>query len=179
MSDEYGLATATQALHCEARKRVTFAAETHITEVIHVKDFSDEERSAAWYSRSDLRMIKEEAKRTAYLDRAENPLECFRGLEAKTATGARLKRQKRIDARAAVFFEQEMQECDGYSDPEAIADLYFEHTESSQVEAQMLAIRDAAEVTSDAQVLKMADIDLSFLTTLAAEEPIAPVSAAA
>ncbi len=87
--------------------------------------------------------------------------------------GARRKRQNRIDARAAVFFEQEMQEEDGYFDADAIADAYFERTERCQAEAQMLALRDEKEAMEIYKSLKLSDFECThgriilFATTTA------------
>jgi hypothetical protein len=67
---------------------------------------------------------------------------CTRGIESRTREGARRKRQNKIDARAAVFFEQEMQELNCICDPETIADVYFDYTEHCQVSAYMMALRD-------------------------------------
>lgn len=177
MSIDFPMTVAKTALHSQTRKSVTFGTDDEIIQIIHISEYSDEERQMTWYNRADLRSIKNEAKRMAYMDRDLNPDVCLRGLESRTTTGARTKRQTRIDARAAVFFEQEMQEGDGYSDPDAIADIYFEYTERSQGEAQMLALRDAADVKNDNELLKLCDIDLTFPTPITEEATV--VSAAA
>lgn len=149
LTTDFNLRVAKDALHFPSRKTVLFSPDPVVIDILHIKDFSLEEKRATWYTRNELRTIKDEAKQIANLDRSENSEVCFRGLEAKTLAGARLKRQNRIDARAAVFFEQEMQEGEGYSDPDAIADVYFEYTERCELEAQMMALRDAADITNE------------------------------
>mmetsp|Transcript_111045 Transcript_111045/g.155896 ORF Transcript_111045/g.155896 Transcript_111045/m.155896 type:complete len:203 (-) Transcript_111045:28-636(-) len=150
------------------RKGVSFATNVATYDIIHLAEFSDEERESSWYNRNELRAIKDDAKRMANLsvmtddattDNINNADLCLRGLEAKTPSGSRKKRQNRIEARAAVFMEQEVQDDNGFSDPDELADVYFEYTESCQAEAQMIAIRDEKEAKEIYESSKFSDID--------------------
>jgi hypothetical protein len=138
-----------------ARKNVSFAAAVETYSIIHITDYSSEEVSASWYNREELRNIKAEGKTVANSSDSDDHL---RGLEARTPAGARRKRNNRIDARAAVFFEQDIQEEDGYSDPDVIADAYFDCSERCQLEAQMLALRDQKEAMEVYGSLKLSEI---------------------
>lgn len=144
---------------CPMRKTVSFAAIVKSRNIIHINEYSSEEVSSSWYSREELREIKAEAKIIANSADSANDDVCLRGLEARIAAGARLKRQNRVQARAAVFFEQEMQEEDGYSDPDAIADAYFDSSERCQVEAQMVALRDQKEAMEVHLLSKLSDME--------------------
>mmetsp|Transcript_55103 Transcript_55103/g.154670 ORF Transcript_55103/g.154670 Transcript_55103/m.154670 type:complete len:197 (-) Transcript_55103:30-620(-) len=147
-------------LHEQApkRKNVSFAAVVKSCSIIHINDYSTEEVRASWYNREELRNIKAEAKSTANSSDPEDKDVCLRGLEARTPVGARQKSQNRIEARAAVFFEQEIQEEDGYSDPDAIADAYFDCSERCQLDAQMLALRDAREAMEVHRSMKLSEM---------------------
>lgn len=145
-------------LHEQPRKSVSFAPMVSTLGIIHINDYSSEEVSSTWYSRDELRAIKSEAKCVANSSDPSTDDICLRGLEARTAAGARRKRQNRIEARSAVFFEQDAQEEDGYSDPDAIADAYFECSERCQAEAQMIAVRDQREAMEAYKSLKLIDI---------------------
>ena len=148
-------------LHEQApkRKNVSFASVVNTNSIIHINDFSPEEIKMTWYNREELRVIKAEAKIVANSLDKENTCLCLRGLEARTSAGARRKRQNRVEARGAVFFEQEMQDEDGYSDPDAIADAYFYSSERCQAEAQMLALRDQEEAMEVQRSVKLGEND--------------------
>merc|ERR1711953_1176895 len=152
------------------RNGVSFAANAITYDINHFTEISDEEKNSVWYNKSELRAIRNEAKRMACLSSTSNSEDVskpnaepwLRGLEAKTAAGAKKRRQIRINARAAVFLEQEIQDDNGLFDPDTIADTYFEYTERSQVEAQMIAIRDEKEAKEIYDSTKFCDISSAY-----------------
>jgi hypothetical protein len=153
------------ALHASSLRRVSFAVENTTHHVLHINDYSPEEKYSSWYCKEDIKAIKDVTKEVVskmVQDEIENDAYCFRGLEARTIAGARRKRQNKIDARAAVFFEQEMQEEDGICDPEAIADVYYDYSEHCQVEAQMKGLRDKRAALEALTSSKLIDIALNI-----------------
>ena len=152
----------TLPLHVQspARKCVSFSTVIKSHSIIHINDYSSEEKSSTWYCREELQAIKAEAKVIANTAcDMSNKDECLRGLEAKTPAAARRKKENRVTARAAVFLEQEVQEEDGFSDPDAIADAYFECAERCQAEAQMMAVRDEKEAMEVYKSMKISDFE--------------------
>jgi hypothetical protein len=129
------------------RRGVAFSDCVEISFVLHRNDFSSEEHSQSWYSKDEIRSIKNGvresvAKLTNFPNMPDDDDYCSRGLENKTREGARKKLRNKIDARAAVFFEQEMQQEEGLFDLEQIADCYYEYSEPCHAAAQMVALRD-------------------------------------
>lgn len=169
----------------QQRNVVYFATNAVIHDTIHVSDISEEEKEGLWYNKHELRRIKDEAKIIANMSVASNSEDamktnadpCRRGLEAKTTAGAKKRRQNRIDARAAVFLEQEIQEDDGLSDPDTLAEIYFKYTEGCQVEAQLIAMRDEQEAREIYEAMKASDVN-SVLGKLLFLAPVSGSAAA-
>jgi hypothetical protein len=97
---------------------------------------SDEETTAAWYSRAELKKIQSKIKKTIFLmeagsPRANSDRHCTRGLGSLTPEGRALKQRRRENAKTAVLDEQEFQNEVGIPDPELLADLYFKETRVS------------------------------------------------
>lgn len=132
-----------------SQKRITFSANVTSHEVMSRDEYTVEEMKATWYDRPALRQMKECARSDARLVESGVLVEgddvSFRGLEAKTSHGLRRKRQNRMNAYAAVFFEIDTQQDIGMSDDNAIADAYFAYSEQCLVAAHMIAVRDAEE----------------------------------
>mmetsp|Transcript_31013 Transcript_31013/g.74921 ORF Transcript_31013/g.74921 Transcript_31013/m.74921 type:complete len:409 (+) Transcript_31013:59-1285(+) len=82
----------------------------------------------------------------------------LRGLEGKTTEGQNRKSQVRRVARDAVMWEQNRQRRLGYHDDDLLADLYFECSESAQVTAYLMGLKDekdAAMVDHSSSSTKM------------------------
>ena len=134
-----------------ARPTVSFSASVDRRSTSHRDEYSSEEKQSMWYNRDEIVTMR----RNAIMDaNRPQPDTCLRGLEAKTREGARKKKQNRNEARVAVFLEQEIQDDDGLSDPNAIADAYFECSESCVADAQMLALRDEKDAMEVQGLLK-------------------------
>lgn len=145
----------------KASKRVSFSPTTVAFSVLHIMDYSVEEKQATWYNGDDIRFFKNEGKASAALMAhgvIENAELCYRGLEARSRDGALRKRRNKIDARGAVFIEQAFQQDDRVFDQEAIADVYYDCTQHCQVAANMMALRDERDVLAIAIVVE----DLTF-----------------
>ena len=146
----------TVALHVTATRRtVTFSETAECLEVMALTDYTPEEVNATWYGRDDLRQMKDNSKSDARLFQRGILVEggdvCSRGLEGKMSDGSRRKRQNRMNAYAAVFFEIDQQQEAGYVDEDAIADAYFNYSEHCQVSANMIAMRDAEDAKNAMQ----------------------------
>ena len=187
---DYFAATAKAPLHTEAtaqspehqqpqRRSVSFSETVTIQRVINREDFSEEETKASWYDRQDLRSMKDSAKAEARLVESGVLVESddcsIRGLESKTANGIRAKRQSRMNAYAAVFFEIDSQEDMCIHDVDAIADVYFGYSEPSLVTAQMIGVRDA-EIAKAIQGQKQEQLfGASLLLDLSTTESKRPI----
>ncbi|KAL3924130.1 MAG: hypothetical protein SGILL_001239 [Bacillariaceae sp.] len=129
------------------RRNISFSETVVVHRIINREDFSAAETRASWYDRNDLRRMKDATKSEARLVESGVLTEgedcSIRGLESKTANGLRAKRQSRMNAYAAVFFEIDNQDDMGMTDADAIADAYFAYSEPSLVTAQMIGVRDA------------------------------------
>ena len=138
---------------------------THV--VMNRDEYTPEEMQMSWFGRNELRQMKEAAKSEAKLVQSGILIESddvsVRGLENKTADGARRRRQNRLHAYAAVFFEMENQHDMGYVDEDAIADVYCNYSEHCYASAQMIAMRDAEDAKLSLQSMKLTE---SFGATL-------------
>jgi hypothetical protein len=131
----------------KAKKHVSFVPFSQQHNVLSRYDMTQEEISASWFDRFELRQFKTTAKSEAnLLDRGlyyDSRDSCTRGLECRTQDGSRQKRQRRLNAAAAIFMELDHQEEIGMStDDEAVADVYYNYSQPCLVAAQMIALRD-------------------------------------
>jgi len=131
------------------KKQVCFGALNEVHEVMNRYDYTEEELEASWYDREDMKIMKNSAKSDArlYDTGVLQPSADFseRGLEHRTRQGLKSKRNNRLNAYAAVFFEIDFQFEGGFVDDDAIADCYFEQSEACQMAAEKLARRDEIE----------------------------------
>jgi hypothetical protein len=140
-----------------SKRSVSFSAEAAVLNVLHIMDYTAEEKQATWFNGDDIRSFKNEGKLSAELmvhGVCESEEICYRGLEARTRDGALRKRRNKIDARGAVFLEQGFQNDESVFDQEAIADIYYDCTQHCQVAANMMALRDERDVLAMAVVVE-------------------------
>ncbi len=159
-------------MNAPTRREVKFVSCVTVHHVLHLTEYSKEEVINTWYSKREIRAMKQKCKEEAtqvVLHAFENedmrihdehgplvdstnkyvePTSTLRGLESKTTMGSLRKKRHRIQAWTAVFMEQRRQNIEGLSDPESLADAYFEVSEPCHVVANMVAIRDARDVES-------------------------------
>lgn len=153
------------------RRQVQFLELVTVYDVLHIHDYSKQELTNTWYSKREIRAMKQKCKEeatqvTTNMHSYENepltipdqeplsdttntyqePTTTVRGLESKTSFGSLRKKRHRIQAWTAVFMEQRRQLMEGFSDPESLADAYFEVSEPCHVVANMVALRDARDV---------------------------------
>eukprot|EP00529_Nitzschia_sp_RCC80_P000504 CAMPEP_0113482254 /NCGR_PEP_ID=MMETSP0014_2-20120614/22824_1 /TAXON_ID=2857 /ORGANISM="Nitzschia sp." /LENGTH=242 /DNA_ID=CAMNT_0000375765 /DNA_START=271 /DNA_END=999 /DNA_ORIENTATION=+ /assembly_acc=CAM_ASM_000159 len=132
----------------QQRKHISFSEHSEEYDVLSRYDMTGEEVAAAWFDRFELRQFKTTAKSEAKLvDRGlytnNNADSCTRGLECRTFDGTRQKRQRRLNAAAAVFMELDQQDEMGCGvDEERLADAYYHWSQPCLVAAQMIALRD-------------------------------------
>jgi hypothetical protein len=132
-----------------SKRSISFSPEVATFNVLHIMDYSAEEKQATWFDGDDIKSFKKEGKVSLALlvnGVSESSELCFRGLEARTRDGALRKRHNKIDARAAVFMEQDFQKDEGFFDHELIADVYYDCTQRCHVAANMMGLRDEREV---------------------------------
>jgi hypothetical protein len=135
--------------HVPTARRYVHFSDDHNTVhlVLSRADYTMEERSASWYDRSSLKEMRATSRSEARLLEAgllhETSTTSVRGLESRTTEGLRRKRRNRADAVNAVFDELDHQDEQGIFDDDALADVYFVHTEHCQATAQMMGMRDA------------------------------------
>jgi hypothetical protein len=129
------------------RKSVSFGAMAATHEVISRYDYSPEELEASFFDIEDMRRMKDTARSEAKLLDSSGLQEgpSARGIEHRTRQGMKQKRQNRMNAYAAVFFEIDSQFEEDYFDEEAVADAYFEYSESCAMHAHKLGVRDALD----------------------------------
>jgi len=188
------------------KRSVSFSAgaAVHLGAVMHVDDYSETEKYQCWYQADELREIRKEVKETVALMNQNVPIDegsreddvmnydgiettvTTHGLEGKTRTGKRNRREVRIASLSAVFDEQTMQEMDGVDDPVMIAMAYIEYSypmqvaafqRASQYQKQAASIyqfsnsckeHDLQQPTPDTNIMNSFEINRS-------EEPVGPV----
>jgi hypothetical protein len=133
-------------------KSVSFHPDVVVStiEVDHIRDFSDEDIQAIWYTPEDYKELKGEAKQSVkFIERygiVDDDLEfSSRGLETKEDVAER--RRDTNESVQAVMNEQTLQLMeDGGSLPELVAMLYSVYSYPCQRTAYMNAIKDAQDV---------------------------------
>ena len=110
-------------------RRVSFGAMVDVQEIMRLDEFTPEEISASWYDLESMKIMKEIARAEGLLLDAgaltTSETTSTRGLEHRTRPGNKRKRQARANAYTTVFLEIDFQLCEGFSDADAIADVYF------------------------------------------------------
>jgi hypothetical protein len=110
-------------------KKVTFNKLVYIREVMHVHDYSIEEKRDVWYQKFELDFQKQEVQETIRLImqgclNVDTNEHCARGLELRTRIGARKRRVNKLRVLAAVLDEQDVQFELSIIDNEMIAETY-------------------------------------------------------
>lgn len=133
----------------ERPRRVSFGAMVATYEVMSRADYTHEELEATWFDRGEMRQMKENARSEGKLVDSgllvQGSEVSIRGLESRTKEGMKRKRQNRMNAYAAVFFEIDCQQEEHYFDEDMIADAYFTYSEPCAMTAQMIGKRDEIE----------------------------------
>ena len=147
------------------RRCVSFSSDITTHDVLHRNEYSPKEKMSSWYCVEEIKEIKDGVKAIVAKMMSsddDDELYCTRGLEARTKEGKLRKRQNKIGARAAAFFEQEAQQAEGISDPEAIADVYYDYSEHCQASAEMMGLRDEKDAEHAWASLKSDVLEYSY-----------------
>lgn len=146
----------------KSSRAVSFYPQICVKKTIHIQDYSDEEKTACWYSPEETASIREQAMaivnlmervKTKEASIVENEVLskhfCFRGLELLTKEGRRFRIENRFRCWNVVLDEQEFQDENSIFDDEAIAAVYAECTVSSTTLALGQGISDQHHVLLD------------------------------
>mmetsp|Transcript_13385 Transcript_13385/g.15356 ORF Transcript_13385/g.15356 Transcript_13385/m.15356 type:complete len:267 (-) Transcript_13385:356-1156(-) len=145
--------------------KVSFFPEANVTEVLHHKNYSTEEKVKCWYLKSDFIQIQKEFQETVQLMKAgkleddrdrDNNKHCFRGLEYQITERAFERRIIVKASRRQVFREQKIQrqhlkqqggrvqELLGYAEKEiAVRNVIF--SRYCTIQAYNMGLADEAE----------------------------------
>eukprot|EP00529_Nitzschia_sp_RCC80_P020541 CAMPEP_0113455922 /NCGR_PEP_ID=MMETSP0014_2-20120614/8622_1 /TAXON_ID=2857 /ORGANISM="Nitzschia sp." /LENGTH=408 /DNA_ID=CAMNT_0000347361 /DNA_START=127 /DNA_END=1353 /DNA_ORIENTATION=+ /assembly_acc=CAM_ASM_000159 len=142
------------------RNKVKFYPRVKIQRVTPRKKLPKEQFGAVWYSRVEFTAIRQECFDTIRMmsdddeiyegradeidplyDEDENEL-CRRGLEYKTPRAYKHRQRQKKDIRTVVFDEQDFQEESGMNDPEWLAKLSYDQSESCAKTAVTVAVED-------------------------------------
>jgi hypothetical protein len=128
-------------------RNVKFNNTVRVRETIHMNDYSDDEIRRSWYTKIELKRIKEDLQTTAHLiqSRELEDSDCWRGLESRI--GERAERRNKIISYAirVVLWEQEQQSRKRINDAFAIAEAYLPVSKVSAVMAHNIGLQDASE----------------------------------
>jgi hypothetical protein len=130
-----------------------------VRSIIHINEYSQEEKAATWYTTGELLRIKFDVEFTLLLmdnghSKDISDLQCTRGLETFTTDCQTIRKKiRRQGARQAVMEEQAFQTDEGVSDPKVIADLYFVKSRPSRTLARVMGLADAKTAESQDQSL--------------------------
>lgn len=139
---------AKQPLSPSQGKRVRFDHHVDVKEVEHVNDMVDGRIGACWYTEEDFVSIKQGMIITLRLILANKALhddQCARGLESRTPTGCKLRKQNKLNALSAVWEEQVAQWKQEVTDEEAISFVYQQQSYQSRAIARRRALQDQDE----------------------------------
>jgi hypothetical protein len=134
----------------EPAKSVSFKKSVKVQRVLHVADYTKEERTATWYTESESAAMKQHTKESAKILEtlglrkcAANKDFCGRGLEQHTKDGSRRRSQHKSRAIQVVLLEQKRQKKSGAADPYNLAFLYLSESRHCQVLAHETGEEDA------------------------------------
>lgn len=128
-------------------KSVCFSNKVKIFFVERLEDYTADEVASIWYDKYDFEKMKNEMMVIVHLMETSALLPSqkasTRGLEHRTREGAWSKFQNKRNAYCAVLDEQDSQWKNIINDPDAIAQVYLEHTTLCQVAAIRIGRQDA------------------------------------
>jgi hypothetical protein len=139
-------------------KRVRFHSRVRFKHVKHIDNYTDKQYSNTWFLEEELQEIFDHCVETVTKMISGCPLEeskgyCSRGLEYKTPTGAKTRKQNKTKGWQVVLDEQERQRCLGISDPERISKLYHRIGADSRRAYRLLGIKDQTIIQADSSSL--------------------------
>jgi hypothetical protein len=130
----------------EGQATVAFSDYVRVRRTIHIESYTQEEKTDTWYSKEELRSIREEVNHTVKLYTSGEPIDkelySIRGVEYWTPSLAEQRVKNKMIGRDAVLMEQEFQVYMGWNDTERMAKSYQECTYQCQVSATMMGAAD-------------------------------------
>jgi hypothetical protein len=114
----------------QARRSISFFPNVAVNTIIHVDEFTDEERRELWYQKDEYKEMKKQLRIgvQTFLDKRPQLIEddefVLRGLEYMIPANAKIKRRNKCYSLCAVLDEQDRQDQVGTHDPEKIARGY-------------------------------------------------------
>jgi hypothetical protein len=137
---------------------VTFSTKAKVRCMLHVNDYTEKQRQAAFYGADDFRAFKKENKQTLHKMEKNQRIDenefCVRGLERYLREASKPRNVHKRAAMSAVFAQQYMLDEDEIDDndmpaDESIALVYSSLTGPSTVSAYLMGLADAKAVQED------------------------------
>jgi hypothetical protein len=133
---------------CKATRRVvSFCESARVKRTLHIKDYSDDEKNATWYTHAEMSLIRhhiecivQKLNQGEAIDETED---CIRGVEFRTSQWIEWRRENRESAFDAVLDEQQLQRLQAQHDTERLARIYWEWSNHCQVVASKIGVMDA------------------------------------
>jgi len=142
-----------------ASRSVNWASQCEVFEIIHINDMEDEEVFSCWYHEEDYSMIKKRIRLSVLLMEAgravEGPDHTDRGIECRTADGARQRYRNRRTTVNAVLDEQDRQWDNNVQDDDRLAKVSMGHSGKSRVSGMVRARQDQEVVKAHLRALRM------------------------
>ena len=146
----------TPGYHCNVKNRqhtpnhVRFLDTVSLREIIHINDFTLQERQNSWYTSSECKEMKNQANLAVALVRlgkcsGDSSQCCQRGIEYRIGKDALRRNKIKLLGMLAVLREQTEQDMINTSDPIAIAQAYCSFSKISGEMAYRIGLRDALE----------------------------------
>mmetsp|Transcript_14504 Transcript_14504/g.21382 ORF Transcript_14504/g.21382 Transcript_14504/m.21382 type:complete len:227 (+) Transcript_14504:55-735(+) len=150
--------------------KVSFCSEVIMTETLHHKNYSKEEKLSCWYNTYDFSAMRKEYQEILRLaisgeihqrDENETGREyCLRGLEHRLVERSEERKSMRLHGRMLVFNEQAVQMQQGTRDAEAIAEEYTLLSEQCAFEAYNIGLMDEVDAFNDESSARKARISI-------------------
>jgi len=162
------------------RRKVTFSCTVEVTEILHYKEYTREEKKSCWYTLRDIARIKERNVHIAKLFREnkkeeqvslllndDDEEECSRGLEHRVVPGGGRK-NVRDAARAMVLNEQRNQQKmqESVRNPTMIAERYRTISRSCEIKAYRTGLMDQIQAAMPPTTVSNNDVILPIIVTL-------------
>ncbi len=135
-------------LESQAGRSIRFSNQVKYHDIVHRLDYSQKERSACWYTKSDILATRKDAQTMINLLESGSKLPpgadfpTLRGLENLTKQGNKVACQNHSLAIEAVLFEQLEQDLAGIHDEKAIATKYRQISLRCRFPARLRALQD-------------------------------------
>lgn len=131
------------------KKKITFSKKLRVKEIRHLNDYSQEELDALFMTIEDYQLAKGVVRTTVRMMMTspdmisdEDPEFCTRGLEFRTKVGSQIRSKNKMRCRVAVLNEQDIQDEEGFHDPELLSFASMSESRSVREEALQRGLQD-------------------------------------